>query len=105
MKNWQPRQSSRLVRELGVGRVLVLNAAVGAIAGAGARAVRVLAVRTSELDHEVFDDAVKVEAVVEAFFGEADEVARCDGHLVREQLDLEGALRRIEGGCRVPHAY
>ena len=44
------RQCAGLVRELGVVRVFVLEMAVGAVAGSRARAVRVLAVRTAELD-------------------------------------------------------
>ena len=50
------------------GRVLVLDVAERRVAGAAARAVRILGVRAPELDHEVVDHAVEVQAVVEALF-------------------------------------
>ena len=46
-----------------------------------------LAVRAAELEHEVVDHAVEVQAVVEAALRELDEVARGDRHLVDEELD------------------
>ena len=97
------RQRAGLVRELRVRRVLILERAIGAVAGAGATAARVLAVRAAELEHEVVDDAVEVEAVVEAALRELHEVARGDGHLVGEQLDLDVAKRRLEERSGVRH--
>ena len=77
------RQRARLVRDLVRGRVLVLDVAERRVAGAAARAVRILRELTAELDHEVVDDAVEVEPVVEADLRELDEVAGGDRHLVR----------------------
>jgi hypothetical protein len=59
--------------------VLVLDAAERGVAGAGARAVRVLGELAAELDHEVGDDAVEVQAVVEAALRQLDEVAAVMG--------------------------
>ena len=76
MKNWQLpllgapvfaiESVPRLVRQLRVRGVLVLDRAVGAVARAGARALRVAAVGAAELQHEAVDDAVEVQTVVEA---------------------------------------
>src|SRR5690606_24556409 len=66
-------------------------------------AVRILRVLAPELDHEVLDHAVKVQAVVEALLRELDEVVRGDRHLVEIDLRLERAERRIEGRGRVRH--
>ena len=98
------RQGARLVRDLRVFGVLVLDRAVRAVAGAGARAVRVGAVRAAELDHEVRDHPVKVQAVVEAGLREIAEVPGGDRHLVREELGRDRAERRFEGRGGVCHA-
>jgi len=44
---------------------------------------------------------VEVKAIVKAGVGEIDEVAGGDGHLVHEDLGLEGAHRGVEDGDRV----
>lgn len=85
---------------------LVLDRAVGRVASAGARAVGVAAMRAAELDHEVLDHTVKMQAVVETFLGQAYKVAGGDGHLVDKQFDREitqtgfDDCRRIWRGCR-----
>jgi len=48
-------------------------------------------VGTTELVHEVGDDSVEVNSVIEARVGQIDEVAASDGHLIGEELGLEGA--------------
>jgi hypothetical protein len=60
-------------------------------------------VGAAELDHEVVDDAMKVQAVIEAALRELDEVARRDGHLVDEELDRERAERGLAGRRGVRH--
>jgi hypothetical protein len=60
-------------------------------------------VGAAELEHEVVDDAVEVEAVVEAALGELHEVAGRDRHLIDEELDGDGAERGLEESCRVRH--
>jgi hypothetical protein len=67
--------------------MLVGNGAFGAVTGAGARALRIFAVRAAELDHEAVDDAMKMQAIVEARLGELDEVPCRRRHLVCEQFD------------------
>ena len=47
---------------------------------------------TSTLDHEVRDDAMEDEVVVEAFLCEFDEVSGRLGSLLRIELDLDGAF-------------
>jgi len=81
----------------------VLDRAVWTVAGAGARALRIAAVRTAELDHEALDDAVEVQTVIEAGLGQLDEVARRDRHLVRKQFDLQVTERSGESRSRVRH--
>src|SRR5688572_14910471 len=83
--------------------MFVRDAAVGSVAGARARAVRVPAVRTAELDHETFDDPVKVQAVVEPALRELDEVLRGDRHFVEVELSLKITERGAESDCGVRH--
>jgi hypothetical protein len=84
--------------------VLVLDAAERRVAGAGAGAVRVLGELAAELDHEVLDDPVEVQPVVEALLRQGDEVAGGARHLVTVDLGGEGAEGRLEGRSRVRHA-
>ena len=58
---------------------------------------------TSKLVHEVRDNAVEVQPVVEAGVGKVDEVAHSDGHLLEVELALDLAHRRVEGDNRVGH--
>ena len=69
------------------------GASAGA-AGSSTGAVGVLGVGATKLVHEVGDDAVEVDAIVEAAVGKVDEVAAGDGHLVGVELGLEGAHLR-----------
>jgi len=61
-------------------------------ASAGTGRGRILAVRAAKLAHEIVDDAVKREPIVEARLGEVRKVAAGDGQLIHEQLSLEVAL-------------
>ena len=56
------------------------------------------AVRAAALDHEIGDDAVEFQAVVEAALDQVDEIG--DGHrrLVGEQFDADGAAVGVEDG-------
>src|SRR6185312_11931951 len=97
------RQRARLVADLRARRVLVLHVAERRVAGAAARAVRIFRVLAAELDHEIFDHAVKVQAVIEACLHELDEVAGGDRHLVEIDFGGERSERGIERGGRVGH--
>ena len=70
-------------------------------AGSGARGLGIRRVGAAELEHEPVDDPVEVKAIVKAGVGEIDEVTGGDGHLVHEDLGLEGAHRGVEDGDRV----
>src|SRR6185503_8829841 len=83
--------------------MLVLDAAERRIAGPAARAVWILRVLAPELDHEVLDHPVKMQAVIEPALRELDEVARGDGHLVLIDLGGERAEGGLEGRCRIRH--
>jgi len=86
----------------------------GGAAGSGTVAVGILGVGATELVHEIRDNAVEVDAIVEAAVGKVDEVAAGDGHLVGVELGLEGAhlnkresmnernVRREVIRCRIP---
>mmetsp|Transcript_17563 Transcript_17563/g.59692 ORF Transcript_17563/g.59692 Transcript_17563/m.59692 type:complete len:254 (-) Transcript_17563:17-778(-) len=107
----------RLVGDLVLGRELVRDAALAVTAdgAVGARVLRVgrgpsraraagpgvAAVGAAELSHEVGDDAVEVQAVVEALVRKGDEVGRRDGHAVHVKLGREVAHGRVEGHGRV----
>src|SRR5215831_1226101 len=100
------RQRAARIGDLRVGQVLVLDAPMRAVTRAGARTVRILAVRAAELDHELVDHAVEVKPVVEAFLGERDEISGGDRHLVGEKLDLDvahGGRERRGGVCHAAH--
>lgn len=97
------RQCARLVRYFRIRRMFILDRSVRTIARACASTVGIAAVRTAELNHEVVDDAMKVQAIVEAAFRKRDEVLRRDGHLVEIQLDSEVAERCFAKCGRVCH--
>lgn len=63
----------------------------GGAASSGTVAAGILGVGATELVHEIRDNAVEVDAIVEAAVGKVDEVAAGDGHLVGVELGLEGA--------------
>jgi len=65
-----------------------------------ARAARSLSIRTSALDHEVGDDAMEDEVVIEACLCELDEVLGGLGCLFGKELDLDGALAGRNSRCR-----
>lgn len=64
------------------------------------RAAGSLSLWTSTLDHEIRDDAMEDEVVVEAFFRELDEISSGLGSLFGVELDFDGALagRNCRGG-------
>ena len=95
------RERARLVRE--PRGVLVLDRPTGSVPGAGARALRVLAVGAAELEHEAVDHAVKMQAVVKAALRELGDVARSERHLVHEELDRDGSERGVENCFGVCH--
>lgn len=72
-------------------------------ASAGSAGVGISGVGASELVHEVGDDAVEVQAVVVALVRQIDEVVGGDRHLLREQLQGEGAHRGLAGRSFVWH--
>jgi hypothetical protein len=63
-----------------------------------ARAAPAGALRTATLDHEVRDDAVEDEAVVEAVAGELREVVDGLRRLVREELELDRSFSGVQRG-------
>lgn len=79
------RQRHRLVRQLS--GVLILDGAAGGATGASAGAHRLFRVGASKLNHEVWNDAVKVQAVVKTLLGEVQKIAGRQRHLVHEELD------------------
>jgi len=85
------RQRPRFVGNLRVCRMFVLNRTVRRIASTSSRASGIAAVRTTKLNHEVVDHAVKVQSIVETAFRELDEVLRRERHLVDVELDGEVA--------------
>ena len=70
----------------------------------GAASARSL--RTSALDHEVCDDAMEDQIVIETLLREFDEVSCGLGGLFGKELDLDGALagRNSRGGHLVLRA-
>src|SRR5512138_925832 len=83
--------------------MLVLDPAERGVAGAAARAVGILGVLAPELDHEILDDPVEVQPVIEAALGQLHEVARRDGHLVLKDLGGERAEGGLERRGRIRH--
>src|SRR5690349_18066260 len=69
---------------------LALDGVAGA-AGAGAPIALDAGVGAAALDDEVRDDAVEVDAVVEALLDQRQEVLHGLGRVVLEELDLDGA--------------
>ena len=68
----------------------------GGAASSGTVAAGILGVGATELVHEIRDNAVEVDAIVEAAVGKVDEVTAGDGHLVGVELGLEGAHLKKE---------
>ena len=58
----------------------------------------------TELVHEIGDDAMEVEAVIEAGVGEVDEVRGCHRHLIEVDLACDVAHRGLEDSRGVGHA-
>mmetsp|Transcript_48814 Transcript_48814/g.135438 ORF Transcript_48814/g.135438 Transcript_48814/m.135438 type:complete len:200 (+) Transcript_48814:460-1059(+) len=84
-------------------RLQVLVGAVGRAARARAARLGVLGVGAAKLVHEVGDDAVEVEAVVEAGVREVNEARHRDRHLLQKELARDAAHRGLENDFRVPH--
>ena len=70
----------------------------------GPRTLRISAMGAAELDHELVDDPMKMQAVVEFRFGETNEIARRDGHGIQKKLYRDLAEGRLKNCCRVCHA-
>lgn len=83
--------------------MFVLDGAVWCIACSCKTTLRIPAVRTTKLNHEVVDHAVKMQPIVKAAFRERDEVLRSERHLVEVELDGEIAERRFAKSSRVGH--
>lgn len=66
--------------------------------GACTRGVGICGEGASELVHELLDDTMEVEVVVEAALHEVDEVVGGDGHLLGVELDREVAHRGLDVG-------
>lgn len=82
------RECAGFIRELVLGRMLVFNATLGAIAGAGAVAIGVATVRATKLRHKAVNHSVKVQAIIKAALGKLDEVASSLRHLVNVQFNF-----------------
>ena len=104
MKNWLPfvfgpgvRHRERAAHDLVVVELVLER--VARAAGAGAR-------RVAALDHEVGDDAVEDDAVVEAVARELREVLDRLRRVVVEELDRDRAVIRVQRcGAHVSAAY
>ena len=56
--------------------------------------------RVPALDHEVRDDAVKDHAFVEALGGKLEEIAHGRRGVLREELEVDGSVVRVQDdGC------
>jgi hypothetical protein len=64
---------------------------IACVAGAGA-------LGASALDHEIGDDAMKFQSVIEAIAGEKDEVIHGLGRVLGEKIDGDLAARGIKNG-------
>ena len=82
----------------GQNAALVAKAVVGFVFEAVARAAATDALRAAALDHEIGDDAVEVQAVVETALGQIDEVGDGQRGLLGFQLDLDGTAGSVELG-------
>mmetsp|Transcript_27564 Transcript_27564/g.70232 ORF Transcript_27564/g.70232 Transcript_27564/m.70232 type:complete len:205 (-) Transcript_27564:36-650(-) len=89
----------------GLGRAgdKVLVCAIWRAASACAPALGVLGVRAAELVHEVWDDAVEVQAIVETRVSQVNEIAHRDRHLLEKKLAYDRAQRGVEGDSRIGH--
>src|SRR5690606_25520878 len=77
---------------------LVRDAVAGFVLEAVAGAATAGALGAAALDHEVRDDAVERQAVVEPALGEVDEIGHGQGGLFGEQVHLDYALGGVEYG-------
>ena len=85
------RQRSRFVGKLVSFRMFVLDSAVWGASGAGPAALGILAVGAAKLNHEVIDNAVEMESIIEAVFSKIQEILRRDWHFVLINLSGEVA--------------
>ena len=84
--------------------VSLVGLSVASLEGAGRRRTscssattdRIFGIRTTELVHEIGNDSVKVNPIVEAPVRQIDEVPDSNRHLVIVELSLEGAHRSFE---------
>src|SRR5207237_10511582 len=74
----------------------LVGVALGLVLELVARPAAAGALGVAALDHEVFDDAVKREAVVEFLAGEEDEIVDGLRGVLREQLADDPALGRLD---------
>lgn len=98
------RQRAWLIRELKRWWMFVLDAAQWRVASASAWRRWVFRKFTAELHHEVFDDAVKVQAIVEAHLRELYKVASRRWHLIAVDFRGEGAQRSFKRCSWIRHA-
>lgn len=85
------RQRARLIRQLLRWRMLILHATEWRIALTRAWCIWIFGEFAAELHHEVFDHAVKVQAIVKAHLRKLDEVTGRHWHLIAIDLRRERA--------------
>ena len=59
--------------------------------------------RAQTHQHEISDDAVKVQSIVKSRLGQIDEIRRRDRHLIEVKLRFKRALGRVENCDWIPH--
>jgi hypothetical protein len=80
-------ERARLIGNFGIIRVLVGNCSVRAVSGPCLRAFWIPTVGTAKLKHEPIDDAMKMQAIVEATACQGKKVLRRHGHFVRIEFN------------------
>ena len=56
------------------------------------------ALRTAALDHEIADDAMKLQSIIVAALGQVDEIGNGDGGLIGKKVDIDGAFAGFHDG-------
>ena len=83
--------------------MLVLNTSVGGSPRAGPIAFGILAVWAAELDHEILDYSMEMQAVIKFVLNQPDEISCGDRHFVFKYLGLELAQCGIKNHDRICH--
>ena len=81
-----------LIGDFGVFRVLVGNRSVRTVSGPCLRAFWIPTVGTAKLKHEPIDDAMKMQAIVEATARQGEKVLHRHGHFVRIEFNDDFAF-------------